>query len=76
MKDAEAAAEIDKIVRYTEDGQIANYSDVLEKLNEANVKLNDEFIELLYTDQDAFFEAMSDFSNNPGWVDFTTEHKD
>ena len=76
MKDAEAAAEIDKIVRYTEDGQIANYSDVLEKLNEANVKLNDEFIELLYTDQDAFFEAMSDFQNNPGWVDFTTEHKD
>ncbi len=76
MKDAEAAAEIDKIIRYTEDGQIANYSDVLEKLNEANVKLNDEFIELLYTDQDAFFEAMSDFQNNPGWVDFTTEHKD
>ena len=75
-KNAEAAAEIDKIVQRNADGEIINYTDVIERLNEENVRLSDEAIALLMEDQDAFFNWMSDFKDNPGWVDFTTEHKD
>lgn len=75
-KNAEAAAEIDKIVQRNEAGEIINYRDVIERLNEENVRLSDEAIAVLMEDQDKFFEWMSDFRSNPGWVDFTTEHKD
>ena len=75
-KDAEAAAKVDAIIQRSEDGLITNYKEVLEKINEMNVRLSDEYIELLHTDIEAFFKDLTDLENNPTWNGLSSEMKD
>ena len=75
-KDTEGAKEVDKILQRNEEGIITNYRDVLNKINALNEQLSHNSINLLLSDAQAFFDQISNLTNNPKWTGLSTEMKD
>jgi len=64
---AEAADEVEAMVKRNSEGLIENYGDVLARLNEKNAKLSKYGLDLLTSDVQKFYDELFSLYNNPDW---------